>query len=135
LSEGPRACSRRHSQTAYRRAAGLQPHHGLRLLALETPPRYERKAAGSLLDHFKDAVAALLDEDPAAPATGCAFRSPWTPIPLASRSPVPALAITHRSEATRVVLPVPSDRLQVNFRVRGGACLRIEPPFISILAA
>ena len=40
-----------------------------RLLALETPPRYERRAAGSLLDPFKDAVAALLADDPAAPAT------------------------------------------------------------------
>jgi hypothetical protein len=65
----------------------------------------------------------------------CGFRSPWTPIPLTSRSPVPGKAITYRSEATRVLLRVPSDRLQVNFRVRGGVCLRIDPPFISILTA
>jgi len=36
------------------------------------------------------------------------FRSPWTPIPPASRSPVPGPAITYRSEATCVILPVPS---------------------------
>lgn len=40
-----------------------------RLLTLETPPRYERRAAGSSLDPFKDAVAAMLEEDDAAPAT------------------------------------------------------------------
>jgi len=31
-----------------------------RLLALQTPPRHERPPAGSLLEPFKDAVAALL---------------------------------------------------------------------------
>lgn len=40
-----------------------------RLLALESPPRYERRTGSSLLDPFKDAVAALLADDPAAPAT------------------------------------------------------------------
>jgi transposase len=40
-----------------------------RLLLLETPPRYERAPAGSLLEPFKDAVAALLRADATAPAT------------------------------------------------------------------
>jgi len=40
-----------------------------RLLSLETPPSYERTPTGSLLEPFKDAVAALLSDDPAAPAT------------------------------------------------------------------
>lgn len=40
-----------------------------RLLSLETPPSYERAPAGSLLDPFKDAVAALLTDDATAPAT------------------------------------------------------------------
>lgn len=40
-----------------------------RLLSLEAPPSYERAPAGSLLDPFKDAVAALLTADATAPAT------------------------------------------------------------------
>jgi transposase len=40
-----------------------------RLLSLETPPRYERTPAGSLLEPFKDAVAAMLRDDATAPAT------------------------------------------------------------------
>ncbi len=39
------------------------------LIASETPPRYERAPAGSLLDGFADAIAAMLDENPKAPAT------------------------------------------------------------------
>jgi transposase len=40
-----------------------------RLLGLDEPPRYRRAAAPSLLDPFKDAVAAMLDEDAKVPAT------------------------------------------------------------------
>lgn len=40
-----------------------------RLLSLEAPPSYERAPAGSLLEPFKDAVAALLSDDATAPAT------------------------------------------------------------------
>ena len=40
-----------------------------RLLSLETPPRYERTPAGSLLDPFKDAIVAMLADDATAPAT------------------------------------------------------------------
>jgi len=39
------------------------------LLAKQTPPRYERAAAGSMLDRYADAIAAMLDENPKAPAT------------------------------------------------------------------
>ena len=39
------------------------------LLARDEPPRYERRPAGSLVDPFADAIAAMLDEDPKAPAT------------------------------------------------------------------
>jgi transposase len=39
------------------------------LLAKDEPPRYERTPAGSMLDGFVDAIAAMLDEDPKAPAT------------------------------------------------------------------
>ncbi len=39
------------------------------LLGKEEPPRYERARAGSMLDRFSDAIAAMLDEDPKAPAT------------------------------------------------------------------
>lgn len=40
-----------------------------RLLALPEPPRYRRAAQPSLLDPFKDAVAAMLDEDAKVPST------------------------------------------------------------------
>lgn len=40
-----------------------------RLLELTEPPKYVRAASGSLLDPFKDAVAAMLDEDAEVPAT------------------------------------------------------------------
>jgi len=40
-----------------------------RLLGLDDPPKYRRAALPSLLDPFKDAVAAMLDEDAEVPAT------------------------------------------------------------------
>jgi len=40
-----------------------------RLLALERPPAYERRPAGSQLDPFKEAIAAMLAEEPTVPAT------------------------------------------------------------------
>lgn len=40
-----------------------------RLAALTEPPRYERSSAGSQLEPFKDAIAAMLSDDEAAPAT------------------------------------------------------------------
>jgi transposase len=39
------------------------------LIAREDPPRYERAAAGSMLDEHAEAIAAMLDEDPKVPAT------------------------------------------------------------------
>jgi transposase len=45
-----------------------------RLLTLQAPPRYERAPAGSQLDEFAEAIAAMLDEDPRAPATVIAAR-------------------------------------------------------------
>lgn len=39
------------------------------LIAKNEAPRYERADAGSMLDAFADAIAAMLDEDPKAPAT------------------------------------------------------------------
>lgn len=40
-----------------------------RLLGLSEPPQYRRAATASLLDPFKDAVAAMLDEDARVPST------------------------------------------------------------------
>lgn len=40
-----------------------------RLLRLREPPSYERRAVPSVLDAFKDEIAAMLDKDPTAPAT------------------------------------------------------------------
>jgi transposase len=39
------------------------------LVAKDEPPRYARMPAGSMVDPFADAIAAMLDEDPKAPAT------------------------------------------------------------------
>lgn len=46
----------------------------IRLLALEEPPRYRRAPAGSQVDRFADAIAAMLDDDPHLPATVIARR-------------------------------------------------------------
>jgi hypothetical protein len=40
-----------------------------RLLGLVEPPRYRREPAGSQVDGFADAIAAMLAEDPRVPAT------------------------------------------------------------------
>ena len=40
-----------------------------RPLALAEPPSYRRKPVGSQVDGFADAIAAMLGEDPKAPAT------------------------------------------------------------------
>jgi len=40
-----------------------------RLLKLSEPPKYERRPQPSLLDPHKDAVAAMLAEDPTVPST------------------------------------------------------------------
>lgn len=46
----------------------------LRLLALKEPPRYRRAPAGSQVDRYADAIAAMLDEDPKMAATVIARR-------------------------------------------------------------
>lgn len=45
-----------------------------RLLGLAEPPRYRRRSAGSQVDRFADAIAAMLAEDPRVPATVIAQR-------------------------------------------------------------
>lgn len=45
-----------------------------RLLELSEPPRYERAPAGSQVDPFAEAIAAMLDQDPSVPATVIAAR-------------------------------------------------------------
>jgi transposase len=45
-----------------------------RLLSLSSPPAYERRPAGSQVDRFAEAIAAMLEEDPAVPATVVAQR-------------------------------------------------------------
>lgn len=40
-----------------------------RLLSLPTPPRYVRRRSGSMLDPYRDTIAALLEQDPKMPAT------------------------------------------------------------------
>lgn len=48
---------------------GMSRNTVSRLLLLAEAPRYEREPSGSMLDPFKDEIAAMLDEDPKAPAT------------------------------------------------------------------
>ena len=45
-----------------------------RLLGLPEPPKYARRPAGSQVDRFAEAIAAMLAEDPTAPATVIAAR-------------------------------------------------------------
>jgi transposase len=48
---------------------GMSRNTVAELIARDGPPRYERAPAGSMLDDHADAIAAMLDEDPKAPAT------------------------------------------------------------------
>jgi transposase len=48
---------------------GMSRNTVSRLLSLAEPPRYAREPSGSVLDPFKDEIAAMLDSDPKAPAT------------------------------------------------------------------
>jgi transposase len=57
------------SRSAIAEKFGMSRNTVAALLAKDEPPRYERSPAGSMVDPFADAVAAMLDEDPKAPAT------------------------------------------------------------------
>jgi transposase len=56
-------------QAEIARRLGMSRNTVARLLSLSAPPRYERAGRGSKLDPFKDAVVAMLREDPKVPAT------------------------------------------------------------------
>jgi transposase len=57
------------SNSAVAEKFGMSRNTVAALIARSEPPRYERRAAGSVLDPFADPIAAMLDEDPKAPAT------------------------------------------------------------------
>lgn len=57
------------SKTAIAEKLGMSRNTVTDLIAREAPPRYERQPAGSMVDEFADAIAAMLDEDPKVPAT------------------------------------------------------------------
>jgi len=57
------------SKSAIARRLHMSRSTVVRLLELTEPPRYRRESPGSKLDPFKDAIAAMLDEDDEAPAT------------------------------------------------------------------
>lgn len=57
------------SKAAIAAKLGMSRNTVARLLSLHEPPRYEREPSGSVLDPFKDEIAAMLDEDPKASAT------------------------------------------------------------------
>lgn len=57
------------SKAAIARRLGMSRPTVIRLLELPEAPRYEREHAGSMLDPHADAIAAMLDTDPQAPAT------------------------------------------------------------------
>lgn len=56
-------------KAAIARQLGMSRNTVERLLGLTEPPRYERRPAGSQLDPYIDAIAAMLAVDPTAPAT------------------------------------------------------------------
>ncbi len=57
------------SKTAIAQKLGMSRNTVADLLGREGPPRYERRPAGSMVDGFADAIAAMLDEDPKVAAT------------------------------------------------------------------
>jgi transposase len=62
------------TKTAIAEKLGMSRNTVADLIALDGPPHCERKPAGSMLDGFGDAIAAMLDEDPKVPATVIAER-------------------------------------------------------------
>lgn len=57
------------SKTAIAAQLGMSRNTVADLLAASQPPSYQRSPQASILDPFKDAIAAMLDEDPKVPAT------------------------------------------------------------------
>jgi transposase len=57
------------TNTAIAEKFGMSRNTVSSLIAKQQPPRYERAPAGSMLDNYGDAMAAMLDEEPRAPAT------------------------------------------------------------------
>jgi transposase len=57
------------TNTAIAEKFGMSRNTVSALVARDRPPRYERSRTGSMLDAFADAIAAMLVEDPRAPAT------------------------------------------------------------------
>jgi transposase len=57
------------SKSAIAKRLGMSRPTVIRLLGLEEPPCYQRESAGSKLDTYKHAIAAMLDGDPQVPAT------------------------------------------------------------------
>jgi hypothetical protein len=57
------------SKTAIARRLHMSRNTVDRLLRLSEPPRYERRATGSLLDPLKPDIAEMLESDAEAPAT------------------------------------------------------------------
>jgi transposase len=57
------------SKSAIAKRLGMSRPTVIRLLGLQEPPRYQREPAGSKLDAYKHAIAAMLDDDPQVPAT------------------------------------------------------------------
>jgi transposase len=57
------------TNTAIAEKFGMSRNTVISLIARAKPPAYERERAGSMLDQFADAIAAMLDADPKAPAT------------------------------------------------------------------
>jgi transposase len=62
------------SKAAIAARLGMSRTTVYRLLALDRPPVYQRRPAGSKVDGFADAIAAMLREDPRVPATVIAAR-------------------------------------------------------------
>lgn len=57
------------SRSAIAARLGMSRKTVARLLSLAEPPKYERAPAGSKVDGFAEAIAAMLDEDPTVAAT------------------------------------------------------------------
>ena len=60
------------------RTLGISRNTVRAALSSMSPPKYERKPAGSAVDAFEDAIRALLKDVPTMPATVIAERVGWT---------------------------------------------------------
>jgi transposase len=126
---------------AIARRLGLARNTVRSALAADSPPRYERRAAGSRCDAFEPAIRLLLAEFPEMPATVIAERIGWLHSPSVLRARVAELRPLYRpaDPADRTVYAA-GEIVQCDLWFPGrvvpvGGKVPADPPVLTMVAA